>query len=87
MKLILAVLRGKAEDSVTKALTSAGFRVTAIASTGGFLKQGMTTLIIGVEDLQLENALSILRSSCAGIEPGKKCAKIFVMKVEDSFHF
>lgn len=87
MKLILAVLREKAEDSATRALTSAGFRVTAIASTGGFLKQGMTTLIAGVEDDQVETALAVFRQSCAGIEPGKKCAKLFVMKIEDSFHF
>ncbi len=87
MKLILAILRDKAEDPVTKALTSAGFRVTAIASTGGFLKQGMTTMIVGVEDAQLENALTILRGACAGVEPGKKRAKIFVMKIEDSTHF
>ncbi len=87
MKLVLAILRDKAEESATRALTSAGFRVTTIASTGGFLKQGMTTLITGVEDAQLETALSTLRSACAGITPGKKTAKIFVMKIEDSIHF
>jgi uncharacterized protein YaaQ len=87
LKLILAILRDKSEDRVTKALTSGGFRVTAIASSGGFLKQGMTTLIVGVEDAQLENALSTLRGACTGLESGKKCAKIFVMKIEDSIHF
>jgi uncharacterized protein YaaQ len=87
VKLILAVLREKAEDSATKALTSAGFRVTAIASTGGFFKQGRTTMIVGVEDSQVETALAIFRSSCSGIEPGKKCVKLFVLKIEDSFHF
>ena len=87
MKLILAILRDKAEDNVTKALTSAGFRVTAIASTGGFLKQGRTTMIVGVEDNQVETALAIIKSSCAGIEPGKKCAKLFVLTIEDSFHY
>jgi len=87
MKLILAILRDRGEDPVTKALTTQGFRVTAIASTGGFLKQGMTTLIIGVEDDELEKALSTLRSSCTAVETGKKCATLFVLKIQDSIHF
>ena len=86
MKLILAVLRDKAEDPVTKALTTAGFRVTAIASTGGFLKQGMTTLILGVEDDSVEPALKILREACQRVEPGQTCGKLFVLKIEDSIH-
>jgi uncharacterized protein YaaQ len=87
MKLILAILLDRAEDPVTKALTAQGFRVTAIASTGGFLKQGMTTLIIGVEDAELEKALATLRSTCTPIEPGKKCATLFVLQIQDSIHF
>jgi uncharacterized protein YaaQ len=87
VKLVLAILQDRAEDPVTKALTTQGFRVTAIASTGGFLKQGMTTLIIGVEDTELEKALTILRSTCTPVEPGKKCAKLFVLQIQDSIHF
>jgi uncharacterized protein YaaQ len=87
MKLILAILRDKAEDPATKALTSAGYKVTSIASTGGFLKHGRTTLIVGVEDSSLEEALSLLRKACRDIEPGKKSATLFVLHIEDSIHF
>lgn len=87
MKLILAILQDKAEGPVTRALTLAGFRVTAIASSGGFLKRGMTTLIVGVEDTKLEKALSVLRAACREVETEKPCATLFVLKIEDSIHF
>ena len=57
MKLIIAILRDIDHDAVSQALTSAGFRVTLIASTGGFWRRGNTTLLIGCEDEQVEHAI------------------------------
>jgi uncharacterized protein YaaQ len=87
VKLILAILRDQAEDSVMKMLTQEGLRVTSIASTGGIFKHGMTTLIIGVEDAELDKALSLLRSTCKKVEGEKKCGTLFVLKIEDSYRF
>ena len=47
MKLIISILRDIDHDAVSQALTSAGFRVTMIASTGGFWRRGNTTLLMG----------------------------------------
>ena len=54
MKLILAIVRDSDSDSVTQGLTSADFRVTRVASTGGLLRRGMTTLLIGLEAEQVD---------------------------------
>lgn len=64
MKLILAVVQDTDADVTMAALTEAGHRVTRVASTGGFFRQGNTTLLCGVEDDQVEGVLSILKTTC-----------------------
>ncbi len=88
MKLIIAIVRDVDNEPVSHALTAADYRVTAIASTGGFLRRGNTTLLIGLEDDQVEDALRILRENCAPSgEAGAKRATIFVIKVDQFVHF
>lgn len=88
MKLIIAILRDSDNDPVTHALVEHDFRVTMVASTGGFLRRGQTTLFIGVEDEQVEQALDVVRTACApASEPGGKRATIFVIKVDQYTHF
>ncbi len=88
MKMIFAILRDVDNDPVSHALTSANFRVTTIASTGGFLRHGMTTLLVGTEDDQVDSAVSIIKASCtATVEPGHKRGTIFVLRVDDFIHF
>ncbi len=83
MKLIIAIIKDKDNDIVSRALTKKNFRVTFIASTGGFLRSGRSTLLIGVEDEQVESALEIIRNSCKKPEkPEEKKATIFVVKVD-----
>ncbi len=88
MKLIIAILRDIDHDAVSQALTSASYRVTMIASTGGFWRRGNTTLMIGCEDDQVEPALEIVRQNCqTASEPGTRHATIFVIKVDQYIHF
>jgi uncharacterized protein YaaQ len=88
MKLIIAIVRDVDSDPVSHALTAANFRVTGVASSGGFLRKGMTTLLIGVEDEQLQPALTVIRSAVTGEKDDKeKRAVIFVIKVDDYEHF
>ena len=49
MKLIYAIVRYDNEDEVINALTKKHYSVTKLATTGGFLKKGNTTLLIGTE--------------------------------------
>lgn len=88
MKLIIAILRDSDNDAVTHALVDKGFRVTMVASTGGFLRKGQTTLFIGLEDEQVEPALEIVRRTLGSSEePEGKRATIFVIKVDQFTHF
>jgi uncharacterized protein YaaQ len=64
MKLISAVVQDQDADRTTKALNEAGYRVTRVASTGGFFRVGNTTLLSGVNDSQVEAVISILRTTC-----------------------
>jgi len=45
MKLIVAIVKDIDADNVTSALTSANYRVTTIASTSGFLRRGLNTML------------------------------------------
>ena len=88
MKMIIAILRDVDSDPVSHALTSNSYRVTVIASTGGFLRRGNTTLLVGAEDEKVDNALEIIRQSCTPTnEPNVKRATIFVIKVDQYTHF
>jgi uncharacterized protein YaaQ len=83
MKLILTVISDNDNDPVTQALIGAGFRVTRIASTGGFFRRGSSTLMIGVTDDKLEAAIDVIRKSVSPAqEPGMKRATLFVLNVE-----
>jgi uncharacterized protein YaaQ len=85
MKMLIAILKENDTDLATQALTSAGFRVTRIASTGGFIKRGTATFLIGVEDEKVEEAINILREKIAHL-PGEKRATVFVVPVERFEH-
>ncbi|MGY4110070.1 cyclic-di-AMP receptor [Aeribacillus sp. SP014] len=64
MKLIMAVVQDQDSNRLLKALTEHNFRVTKLASTGGFLKSGNTTFIIGTEDIRVQKALDIIKTNC-----------------------
>ena len=59
MKLIITIIPGNTRENVSLALTDRKFRVTQIASTGGFLRKGNATLLVGVEDEQLDEAIGM----------------------------
>jgi uncharacterized protein YaaQ len=83
MKLIIAIIRDEDNEAVSKALTEKEFRVTFIASTGGFLRSGRSTLLVGVDDGQVDVALDIIRENCRKPKEEKeKRATIFVLKVD-----
>jgi uncharacterized protein YaaQ len=88
MKLIVAIVKDIDADNVTSALTSANYRVTTIASTSGFLRRGLNTMLCGVEDDEATKALEIIRGSYPPVEnPDDKRCSIFVLNVGEYIHF
>ncbi|MEE8121386.1 MAG: cyclic-di-AMP receptor, partial [Anaerolineales bacterium] len=59
----MAILRKKDCDPVIRALLENDFRVTRVASTGGFLRQGNVTLLIGTDEEKVDSALEIIRTN------------------------
>ncbi len=83
MKLILAIVPDGDKEQILDALTKAGFQVTMIASTGGFLRRGKATLLMGVEREKVQDAIQLIReNSTPAIDPELKRAVIFVLKVD-----
>lgn len=64
MKLVIAVVQGEDAQRTVAALTDSGISSTRIASSGGFLQQGNVTVLIGVDDSQVDAALKIIRENC-----------------------
>ena len=64
MKMITAIVNYKDTNRVCQALTEKGFEHTRLATTGGFLRAGNTTVLMGVEDARLEEALTIIQNNC-----------------------
>jgi uncharacterized protein YaaQ len=81
MKMIIVIIKDNDADAVTAALTAARLRVTRIASTGGFLRRGVVTLLIGVEEEQVDQAIQVIRDTAAEVDPGEKRATLFVVPV------
>ena len=66
MKLIVFVTDDAQADPSVDALVVHGFRVTRLATTGGFLRRGNTTLLVGIEDTQVERAYDLVKK----VDPG-----------------
>lgn len=64
MKLILAVVQDQDSNRLSKVLVENNFRATKLATTGGFLRSGNTTFMIGTEDIRVERALQIIKENC-----------------------
>ena len=62
MKMITAIVNKEDAKSVTRALIEEGFSITRLSTTGGFLRAGNVTVLIGVEDDKLEHCLEIIGS-------------------------
>ncbi len=64
MKVILAIVQDKDSQQLQTHLVKADFRATRLPSTGGFLKAGNSTFIIGVEDDKVDAALEVIKKTC-----------------------
>ncbi len=81
MKMIILMVKDQLTETLTAALTSAQYRVTRIASTGGFLRSGTTTMLIGVDEAQVEAAVSLIRSAAGVTPPDGPQVTLFVVPV------
>ncbi len=89
-KLIIAVVQNEDADDVVDALLENEFRATRLASTGGFLRRGNTTLMIGADDDEVDRVLDLIRQHARsgaippeGGETPPAAATVFVLDLEE----
>ena len=83
MKIILAVIRDSDEAQVVEEMVKLGLRVTRMAGTGGFLRRGNVTLMIGVEEEELQTVMDLIKKTCTLAEGFENRAVIFVLNAID----
>jgi len=64
MKLVMAIIHDEDAFQIMDLLSENGYSVTKLASTGGFLRAGNTTLICGVEDDRIPDLVHIIETKC-----------------------
>ena len=64
MKLVVAIVHSEDAGALVNSLLEAEFRATRLHSSGGFLRGSNATIILGVEDDQVEAVLEIVRAQC-----------------------
>lgn len=64
MKLIIAIIQDEDTPRLLGKLMESGFYATKLATTGGFLKAGNTTLLMGVEDERVKEATVVIEKVC-----------------------
>ena len=64
VKLIIAIIQDEDASRLINDLMTEGYRVTKLATTGGFLRAGNTTLLVGIEDGRLDNAMGVIEKVC-----------------------
>ncbi len=61
MKMILGILNNDDAPVVIQHLNKAGFFVTRLSTSGGFLRAGNVTILVGVDDNKVDSVLGIIQ--------------------------
>jgi uncharacterized protein YaaQ len=64
MKLVVCVVHNRDRNRVTDELIKLGFKFTVIGSSGGFLREGNTTMLIGVDEDKLDQLKAVIHQNC-----------------------
>src|SRR5689334_20955173 len=64
MKLVIAIIQDRDTDTALDHLSKNNVRVTRIATSGGFIREGNTTLLMGVDDERVQAVMDLLKQVC-----------------------
>jgi uncharacterized protein YaaQ len=63
MKLVIAIVHPDDAGGMVDALLKQSYRATRLQSSGGFLKKSNATLLVGVDDGQVDDVIAVIRSN------------------------
>jgi uncharacterized protein YaaQ len=82
MKMIIAILGDQDAEQVLQALVDNNIRATRISSTGVFLRRGNATILIGLDEERVDEAIELIRDhSTPPEDPDRRRATLFVLPV------
>jgi len=64
VKLVVAIVHNEDAGQLVDVLLEQEYRATRLHSSGGFLKQSNATVMVGVEDEQVDEVLDLVRATC-----------------------
>lgn len=64
MKLVVSIVHNRDKNRLNEALLAEGFKFTIIGSSGGFLREGNTTYLIGIVEEELERLKQVIQANC-----------------------
>lgn len=92
MKLIVAIIQDQYINKVVRSLMENKIRTTRLSSTGGFLKSGNTTLLIGTEEEHIDKIVDLIKVQCKStkVKDGNEevtvgGANLFILDVDENF--
>lgn len=65
MKLVIGIVNSDDASELLSEITKASFRATKLSTSGGFLKTGNVTVLVGVEDERVDELVSVFRQCCS----------------------
>lgn len=78
MKLIIGIIQDEYINKLLRVLMEKRVRTTKLASSGGFLKSGSTTLLMGVKEEEKEEVIDLIRSICTSTKHEKDGQEVVV---------
>lgn len=87
MKLVMSIVRDQDAGRVIDALVAREFRATRINTAGGFLKRGNATLLVGVQDEEVDEVVGIVQQICRreGVASDSGVGVLFVLPIAASY--
>jgi uncharacterized protein YaaQ len=64
MKLIMSIVNSDDARRLLETLSTHGYRATMISTTGGFLREGNATILVGTDDEKVDEILTLIKQSC-----------------------
>jgi len=64
MKLIVSIVHSDDADQLIAALRDGGYSSTKISTTGGFLREGNATILVGTEEEKVPTVLDVIKNNC-----------------------
>jgi uncharacterized protein YaaQ len=64
MRLVVSIVHSDDVDQLITALRDGGFSSTKISTTGGFLREGNATIMVGTDEDKIGDVLVIIKRNC-----------------------